>query len=29
MIREIADDPARPTWNEGDFFGDKFGRDGD
>jgi hypothetical protein len=20
----IANDDARPTWNEGDFFGDKF-----
>ena len=24
--REIADGPDRPTWNEGDFFGEKFGR---
>ena len=24
--REIADEPQRPTWNEGDFFGQKFGR---
>jgi hypothetical protein len=23
----IADDDARPTWNEGDFFGEKFGKD--
>ena len=23
---EIANDDARPTWNEGDFFGEKFGR---
>jgi hypothetical protein len=23
--REIADAPARPTWNEGDFFGETFG----
>ena len=22
----IANDDARPTWNEGDFFGEKFGR---
>jgi Zn-dependent M28 family amino/carboxypeptidase len=22
----VANDDARPTWNEGDFFGDKFGR---
>lgn len=22
----IANDDARPSWNEGDFFGDKFGR---
>jgi len=22
---EIADDARRPTWNEGDFFGEKFG----
>jgi hypothetical protein len=22
----IANDPARPTWNEGDFFGEKFGK---
>ena len=22
----IADEDARPTWNEGDFFGEKFGR---
>ena len=22
----VAEDDARPTWNEGDFFGDKFGR---
>jgi hypothetical protein len=27
MIRYIADDSRRPTWNEGDFFGEKFGRD--
>ncbi len=24
--QEIADADARPTWNEGDFFGDKFGK---
>lgn len=29
MVRGIADDPRRPTWNEGDFFGEKFGRDRD
>ena len=23
---EIANDSARPTWNDGDFFGEKFGR---
>jgi Zn-dependent M28 family amino/carboxypeptidase len=22
----IADDPQRPTWNEGDFFGDRYGK---
>jgi hypothetical protein len=22
----VADDPERPTWNEGDFFGEKFAR---
>ena len=22
----IAEDDARPAWNEGDFFGDKFGK---
>lgn len=22
----IAEDPVRPSWNEGDFFGEKFGR---
>ncbi|NHK29085.1 M28 family peptidase [Parvularcula flava] len=27
IAREIADADERPTWNEGDFFGDKFGRD--
>lgn len=26
IARRIADSPDRPTWNEGDFFGDKFGR---
>lgn len=25
LIRSIADDPVRPTWNRGDFFGDLFG----
>lgn len=25
LIRSIANDPRRPVWNEGDFFGDKFG----
>jgi Zn-dependent M28 family amino/carboxypeptidase len=24
---EIADEDASPTWNEGDFFGDRFKRD--
>ena len=24
----IAEEDARPTWNEGDFFGEKFGRQG-
>ena len=24
---EIANSPVRPTWNEGDFFGDKFASD--
>ncbi len=24
---EVANDDARPTWNEGDFFGEKFARD--
>ena len=23
---EIANDPARPQWNEGNFFGETFGR---
>ena len=27
IAREIADAEERPTWNEGDFFGDLFGRD--
>ena len=22
----VAQDEQRPTWNEGDFFGEKFGR---
>ena len=22
----VAEEDARPSWNEGDFFGDKFGR---
>jgi len=22
----LANDDERPTWNEGDFFGEKFGR---
>lgn len=26
LAREIANDWERPTWNEGDFFGEKFGR---
>ncbi|MDX1582980.1 MAG: M20/M25/M40 family metallo-hydrolase, partial [Thermoanaerobaculia bacterium] len=25
---EVASDPARPAWNEGDFFGERFGRSG-
>ena len=25
LVRAIADAPAAPTWNEGDFFGEKFG----
>jgi hypothetical protein len=25
LIQSIADDPVRPTWNRGDFFGDLFG----
>ena len=25
LVRLVADDPARPSWNEGDFFGGKFG----
>ena len=24
IARDIADDPARPMWNKGDFFGDTF-----
>lgn len=24
IARELADDPARPQWNKGDFFGTKF-----
>jgi len=23
---EVANETERPTWNEGDFFGDRFGR---
>lgn len=26
IARELADAPARPTWNKGDFFGDLFGK---
>jgi Zn-dependent M28 family amino/carboxypeptidase len=26
IARELADAPARPTWNKGDFFGDMFGK---
>ncbi len=26
IAREIADAPQRPTWNDGDFFGERFGR---
>ena len=25
LIRAIADDPQRPRWNDGDFFGEMFG----
>ncbi len=27
LIRSVADARERPVWNEGDFFGDKFGGD--
>jgi hypothetical protein len=26
LVLAIANDPERPVWNEGDFFGEKFGR---
>jgi Zn-dependent M28 family amino/carboxypeptidase len=26
LVIAIANDPKRPRWNEGDFFGEKFGR---
>ncbi len=26
IVREVADAPARPTWNPGDFFGERFAR---
>lgn len=26
MIRAVADEPERPSWNPGDFFGDRFAR---
>jgi Zn-dependent M28 family amino/carboxypeptidase len=26
IARELADAPARPTWNKGDFFGELFGK---
>jgi hypothetical protein len=26
IARAIADAPQRPTWNKGDFFGQRFGR---
>jgi Zn-dependent M28 family amino/carboxypeptidase len=26
LVRRIADDPARPRWNDGDFFGKLFGK---
>jgi Zn-dependent M28 family amino/carboxypeptidase len=26
LIRAIADEPERPAWNPGDFFGETFGR---
>ena len=29
LIRAVADDPAAPQWNPGDFFGSRFGRDTD
>jgi Zn-dependent M28 family amino/carboxypeptidase len=29
LIRSVADDPAAPQWNPGDFFGTRFGRETD
>jgi hypothetical protein len=26
VTRELTDAPKRPTWNAGDFFGEKYGR---
>jgi Zn-dependent M28 family amino/carboxypeptidase len=26
ITRELTDTPARPTWNAGDFFGEKYGK---
>jgi hypothetical protein len=26
LVRAVADAPARPTWNPGDFFGERFGQ---
>lgn len=26
MIRAVADEPEKPSWNPGDFFGDRFAR---
>lgn len=28
LVRAIANAPTRPSWTPGDFFGEKFGRDG-
>ena len=29
IAKAIANAPERPSWNEGDFFGDLFGRGGE
>ena len=29
LVMAIANDPQPPHWNQGDFFGEKFGRDKD